>query len=408
MLLDRCTMNFVFYTSIPVRRCFIYSVWILLCSHSAVSTQSCTEVNQTESIVHHQISQGLSTTINCHYRKNSSQSLTASLRTKHKRCNYIYLNTSWTKQSCIDDIRFTWIPETKEISFQLLNLQINNSGVYTCTVDSILPPPTRCLGQETTFIHVKAVSTQSCTEVKKTESIIHHQISQGLSTTINCHYRKNSSQSLTASLRTKYNLCNYIYSNTSWTKQFCIDDIRFTWSPETKEISFQLLNLQINNSGVYTCAVDSILPPPTRCLGQETTFIHVKAPPSVSVSCVNSSDGVPKVLCTSERFYPADLTQTWLRDGKYINYLNTSLILSNTENLNYSHFNWNYRYNTDGTYSVTSYLQLSSDRAVFYCRVNHSTLTQPITVNISSTECTERRGDDTPAGIEIFGELFVV
>ncbi|XP_060752164.1 tyrosine-protein phosphatase non-receptor type substrate 1-like isoform X2 [Tachysurus vachellii] len=278
MLLYRCTINFVFYTSVPVRRCFIYSVWILLCYHSAISTQSCTEVNQTESIVHHQISQGLSTTINCHYRKNNSQSLTASMRTKH-------------------------------------------------------------------------------------------------------------------------NLCKYRYFNTSWTKQFCIDDIRFTWNPETKEISFQLLNLQINNSGLYTCTVNNIFPPPTWCLGQETIFIHVKAPPSVSVSCVNSSDGVPTLLCTSERFYPADLTQTWLRDGKYINYLNTSLILPNTENLTYSHFNWNYRKNTDGSYSVTSYLHLSSDRAVFYCWVNHSTLTQPITVNISSTECTERRGDDTPAGI---------
>lgn len=121
----------------------------------AVSTQRCTEVNQTESIVHHQISQGLSTTVNCHYRKNSSERLTASLRTKHNLCKYMYLNTSWTKLFCIDDIRFTWNPETKEISFQLLNLQINKSGVYTCTVDNIIPPPERCLGQETIFIHVK-------------------------------------------------------------------------------------------------------------------------------------------------------------------------------------------------------------------------------------------------------------
>lgn len=142
------------------------------------------------------------------------------------------------------------------------------------------------------------------------------------------------------------------------------------------------------------------------CANDLSIVCFSAAPPSVSVSCVNSSDGVPTVLCTSERFYPADLTQAWLRDGKYINYLNTSLILPNTENLNYSNFIWNYRKNTDGSYSVTSYLHLSSDRAVFYCRVNHSTLTKPITVNISSTECTDRGGDDTPAGIEIFGVRF--
>ncbi|KAK2823452.1 hypothetical protein Q7C36_020052 [Tachysurus vachellii] len=182
----------------------------------------------------------------------------------------------------------------------------------------------------------------------------------------------------------------------------CIKDV--TVSVYNK---FRVLYISTSKKMLYLFCVDSSVLSFSRkytklCLGQETIFIHVKAPPSVSVSCVNSSDGVPTLLCTSERFYPADLTQTWLRDGKYINYLNTSLILPNTENLTYSHFNWNYRKNTDGSYSVTSYLHLSSDRAVFYCWVNHSTLTQPITVNISSTECTERRGDDTPAVVLSF------
>ncbi|KAK3521802.1 hypothetical protein QTP70_018282, partial [Hemibagrus guttatus] len=100
------------------------------------------------------------------------------------------------------------------------------------------------------------------------------------------------------------------------------------------------------------------------------------------------------MLCTSEGFYPDDLKQAWLRDGKYISYMNTSLRQIHKENLNSSHVSWNYKNNTDGSYSVRSYLHLSSDLAVFYCWVNHSTLSQPITIRISSTECTENTATD--------------
>ncbi|XP_053331817.1 uncharacterized protein LOC128505434 isoform X2 [Clarias gariepinus] len=232
------------------------------------------------------------------------------------------------------------------------------------------------------------MSLQNCTEVNQTEPIRDHQIHQGQSTTINCHYNKNRSQHLTVKLRTKNRVCEYLYFNKSWTKSFCNDNIRLIWIPETEEISFQLINLQMNNSGMYTCTSVEHIPPPTRCLRQKRIFIHVKAPPFVSVSCVKRPDGVPTMLCVAEGFYPADLQQAWLRDGEYISSPNISLTPIYKENLN-SDVTRNSSKNSNGIYSVTSYLHVSSNITVYYCWVNHSSLSQPTVVNISLTECTE-------------------
>ncbi|XP_053501410.1 uncharacterized protein LOC128620439 isoform X2 [Ictalurus furcatus] len=232
---------------------------------------------------------------------------------------------------------------------------------------------------------LSAMKTEKCIELNQTETI-----HQGMPTTINCLYGTNRSDRLTASLKRNHLLCEYVYLNKSWTKRFCNDNIRFVWIPETEEISFQLLNIHMNNTGIYTCTVVNYFPPPTSCLGEKRISIHVNAPPSVSVSCVKGPDGAPTVLCASEGFYPADLKQAWFRDGEYISYLNASLRPLYKENVISSDISWNYSKNTDGSYRVTSYLHLSSNITVYYCWVNHSTLSQPIIVNISSTECTER------------------
>ncbi|KAG7322368.1 hypothetical protein KOW79_013714 [Hemibagrus wyckioides] len=86
------------------------------------------------------------------------------------------------------------------------------------------------------------------------------------------------------------------------------------------------------------------------------------ASPSVSVACVRGHDGAPTMLCASEGFYPADLKQAWLRDGEYISYMNTALQRPTyEETLSTSHINWINRNNTDGSYSLLSYLHLSAD-----------------------------------------------
>ncbi|KAG7322370.1 hypothetical protein KOW79_013716 [Hemibagrus wyckioides] len=231
-----------------------------------------------------------------------------------------------------------------------------------------------------------AITTWNCTELNTTQTA-----HLGMSITVSIHYSTDSSLHSVIYFRRDHLLCSYIFLNKSWIKASCESHIRFIWIQETEEISFELLNLHISNSGVYTLTVEQHVPPPTRCVGKKTIFIQVTAYPIVSMSCVKRPDRSSTILCAAEGFYPADLEQVWLRDGEYISYLNTSLECSYEENLNTSDINCNYRNNTDGSYSLTSYLSSQTPQKVmYYCWVNHSTLSQPITVNISSTECTER------------------
>ncbi|XP_017546862.1 tapasin-related protein-like [Pygocentrus nattereri] len=221
----------------------------------------------------------------------------------------------------------------------------------------------------------------------KTESAV-VTVLRGKSTTVNCDHNKTSEKDFfTAALSRERSLCSYIYQHKSWTKRPCEDNIRFIWTPETKEMSFELLNLQINDSGVYTCVVERQIPPPVQQLGIQTAFVRVIARPAVSTSCVTGSDGAPTMLCSSEGFYPAALEQVWIRDGESITSPNSSLI--NREHLNSSDARWSSSNNTDGSYSLTSFLHLppTPEQVMYHCWVNHSSLNQPITVNISSTEC---------------------
>ncbi|KAI4885540.1 hypothetical protein NFI96_022481 [Prochilodus magdalenae] len=110
---------------------------------------------------------------------------------------------------------------------------------------------------------------------------------------------------------------------------------------------------------------------------------------------VPDGDSAHFALCTSEGFYPAALEQVWIRHGEFITYLNSSL--TNREYLNYSKVQLNSSINTDGSHSLTSYLHLSptTEQVLYSCWVNHSSLSQPITVNISSTECYETEEQTT-------------
>ncbi|XP_053501178.1 uncharacterized protein LOC128620310 [Ictalurus furcatus] len=233
-----------------------------------------------------------------------------------------------------------------------------------------------------------AINTQNCTELNTTQTV-----HRGMSVTVSCHYSTNSSLHSVVYFRRKHLLCYYRFLQKSWIKASCESHIKFIWFQEKEEIAFELLNLQISNSGIYTITVEEHAPPPSRCVGQKRIFIHVIAHPLVSMSCVKGPDRAATMLCASEGFYPADLQQVWLRDGEYSSYLNLSHTSPYEENLNTSDINWTYRNNTDGSYSITSYLHLPShtlQKVMYYCWVNHSTLSQPITVTISSTECTER------------------
>ncbi|CAB1316666.1 unnamed protein product [Coregonus sp. 'balchen'] len=118
------------------------------------------------------------------------------------------------------------------------------------------------------------------------------------------------------------------------------------WNNETEEVSFLLMKLKINDAGLYS------------------------SPPAVSVSDVKeSSGGLPMLLCSSQGFYPETIEQVWFRDGQLLN-----TTLSDTQQ----------EVNPDGSFTLHSYLPLSSgpsQTGLYLCLVNHSALSQPITVN---------------------------
>lgn len=103
-------------------------------------------VNHTTTVF---VSHGHSAKMSCSYKRtNDTEIMTVKLQTlNHTLCSYLRVD-SWKKQYCKDHIRFIWINKTMEISFELLNLRIQDAGTYTCTVKRIAKPPEEVLGIE--------------------------------------------------------------------------------------------------------------------------------------------------------------------------------------------------------------------------------------------------------------------
>ncbi|XP_051971614.1 H-2 class II histocompatibility antigen, I-A beta chain isoform X1 [Xyrauchen texanus] len=209
-------------------------------------------------------------------------------------------------------------------------------------------------------------------------------IHQGKSANVSCNYNlTNDIDIFSVQLHRNQTMCSYIYVN-SWTNQscknYCHHQIRCIWIPETREASFELLNLQINDSGTYRCTVKRSAPPPEIILGEERTRVQVIARPVLSMSCVKIPDGSSMMLCSSERFYPHSLEQLWIRDGEILNSSN-------------SHKHFNYSTNPDGSFTQKSYLELAPQMfaaTIYSCWINHSSLNEPLMVNLSSSSCDER------------------
>ncbi len=111
------------------------------------------------------VNHGESAKIRCNYsRTDDTEIMTVDLKTLNHThmCSYIHL-TSWQKQSCKDHIRFRWISEAEEISFELLNLRIKDTGTYTCTVRRTAKPPQVDLGVQRVLVIGKSfIYNQNC------------------------------------------------------------------------------------------------------------------------------------------------------------------------------------------------------------------------------------------------------
>ncbi|XP_065112476.1 uncharacterized protein [Paramisgurnus dabryanus] len=213
--------------------------------------------------------------------------------------------------------------------------------------------------------------------VNTTTTLYYH---QGDSANISCNYLPpNDTDIITVGLQKNNNvLCSYMYMRVkSWINQSCDDHIRFIWIPKTNEMLFELSNLQINNTGTYSCTVKRMAPPPEVILWEEITIVNVIVSPVLFLSCVKKSNGSLMIVCSSDGFYPAALQQLWKRDGEIINNSNNNEIYST---------------NTDGSFTHKSYLELPSqmfNETIFTCRINHSSLNEPIEANLSNTACYE-------------------
>uniref|UniRef100_A0A9J8BFT0 Ig-like domain-containing protein n=1 Tax=Cyprinus carpio carpio TaxID=630221 RepID=A0A9J8BFT0_CYPCA len=199
---------------------------------------------------------------------------------------------------------------------------------------------------------------------------------------ISCNYKPSTDiNGLTVELQTDNKLCSVAKLNNSWINHPCRNHCRFIWIPETVQMSFEISNLQINDTGMYKCVVTRTIPPPSMLLREERTFVQVfvhiwyNTPPVVSVSHVRALGGFHTILCSSEGFYPSALEQLWMRNGEFQN-------ASLTYSIN--------KTNPDGTFTLHSYLNIS-DCVNYSCWVNHSSLSQPTILHMSP-DCYGSRG----------------
>ncbi|KAG9263637.1 hypothetical protein AMEX_G23687 [Astyanax mexicanus] len=192
--------------------------------------------------------------------------------------------------------------------------------------------------------------------------------------------------------------CNYYIEKNKTGSSNCKS--RFKVNPEP--FGLTITDVRSSDAGVYNCSITKVLPPPVE---DKSSVIILE----VSVSCVRGSNGVSAILCASEGFYPAAVEQAWIRDGEFITYLNISNTFTHTKHLNTSAVHYNSSINPDGTHSLSLYLHLltlTPEQVIYSCWVNHSSLSQPITVNISSTECSEK--EDVWTGMSLSGSLVKV
>ncbi|CAH2307808.1 signal-regulatory beta-1-like [Pelobates cultripes] len=127
------------------------------------------------------------------------------------------------------------------------------------------------------------------------------------------------------------------------------------------DVSLQIFNVSLNDSGVYTCLVLY-----NRKMKEKETSLFVYAPPKITITGRIAVVNKESILCSLiTGYYPVDIEIKWFRDGEILNYYRL----------------FKPQRNTDGTYSVYSTVTIKPTEQVrnevFSCKIQHASLSRP-------------------------------
>ncbi|NXG49413.1 TPSNR protein, partial [Psilopogon haemacephalus] len=140
------------------------------------------------------------------------------------------------------------------------------------------------------------------------------------------------------------------------------------------DASLSLHEVSVGDEGTYICSVSTLLHQV-----QHIIQLQVAEPPRVHVIPAVVSldrDTTVTLTCIIAGYYPLDVSVRWTQKTPEDDHV--EIPLSN------AHLS-SHRQNQDGTYSITSYLSISSDTAqapaTYSCHVSHMALAEPISVS---------------------------
>ncbi|NWU46355.1 TPSNR protein, partial [Dromas ardeola] len=165
------------------------------------------------------------------------------------------------------------------------------------------------------------------------------------------------------------------------------------------DASLSLEGVSVGDEGTYICLVSTPLHQ-----AQNIIQLHVVAPPRVRVIPAVVSferDVMTTLTCNIAGYYPLDVSVSWTQKTPEDD---MEIPLSNAR------FS-SHRQSRDGTYSITSYLSISSATAqapaTYSCHVSHVALAEPISVS-AHLKAPEQTGSEGLVGSFIATVIFIV
>ncbi|KYO22518.1 tyrosine-protein phosphatase non-receptor type substrate 1 isoform X1 [Alligator mississippiensis] len=200
---------------------------------------------------------------------------------------------------------------------------------------------------------------------------------QGKMVKMECMHMSDATEGLILTLRrngTPTELCSLRFRNFSIWDRVCKGSVTLEYDHHTKWVYAVIQRVSVNDSGIYNCTLESMIPPPVKTLTYTYICLTVSAPPVVELSLVSPffNNCENTLTCCAWDFYPQDIQFSWYKDGE--------LITSTSKNDSLFP-------NSNGSYSYISNLIIShsdwSRSVQFSCQVNHSALESPVVKHIS-------------------------